>query len=432
MRKLKFINRKPRQLSNLLVTTLLSIVIALPILSQPLGLATTFQAPAVDAQDVQYSTSTELSSLVVETGAYNLNDVALNRSQAEYDGLEPAIPANDPAAAAALAAAAAAPSAAGAPSAASEPAETGDPAGTGDSSAPATAMVTQLEKSVIQKVDYPVYVKADVLNVRSEPSNDAQILSKLEMADEVQCVGKIGEWLKIEADDEYGYILGEYTSRKLVFAPDSDTVYVTADQLNLRETFSTDADVIVVLSHHAKLTRTGIGSGWSRVKTSSGKVGYVFSEYLTTKTPAASTSSDSSSSSGSSAPRNSSGNEIVDLAYKALGTPYVFGGESLSGMDCTGLVYWAYRQIGVTVPRSTSSYYNAGYGVSLSQARPGDIVCFDTHRYDGRTTISHVGIYIGGGMVIHASTSRHQVIIASVGALVSYGYKVVTIRRFPS
>ena len=132
------------------------------------------------------------------------------------------------------------------------------------------------------------------------------------------------------------------------------------------------------------------------------------------------------------APANSSGNTIVDLASQALGTPYVYGSESLKGMDCSGLVYWAYKQVGVSVPRSSASFASAGEGVSLDNAQPGDVICIDARPRDGRSRITHVAIYIGDGQVIHASTSQRSVVTSSINSFYDVGYKILTVRRFPN
>ncbi|MER5944687.1 NlpC/P60 family protein [Streptomyces sp. NPDC001904] len=82
-------------------------------------------------------------------------------------------------------------------------------------------------------------------------------------------------------------------------------------------------------------------------------------------------------------------------AQSALGKPYVWGASGPSGFDCSGLTQWSYAQAGVGLPRTSQEQRYAGQQVSLSQARPGDLV---TYRDDA----SHVGIYAGNGQVIHA------------------------------
>ena len=87
-----------------------------------------------------------------------------------------------------------------------------------------------------------------------------------------------------------------------------------------------------------------------------------------------------------------SGNAIVDIAFRYVGTPYVYGGASPAGFDCSGFTWYVYQQAGISIPRSSGAQRNAGTVVSASQARPGDLVWWP----------GHVGIYLGNGQHIAA------------------------------
>ncbi|MFJ9725243.1 NlpC/P60 family protein [Streptomyces sp. NPDC101209] len=97
----------------------------------------------------------------------------------------------------------------------------------------------------------------------------------------------------------------------------------------------------------------------------------------------------------------------VQYAYSKLGSPYVWGATGPDAFDCSGLVQSAYRSAGVSLPRTTYAQIDAGRRVSRSELRPGDLVFF----YSG---ISHVGIYIGNGQMIHAPNPAEPVKIAPV------------------
>jgi cell wall-associated NlpC family hydrolase len=89
-----------------------------------------------------------------------------------------------------------------------------------------------------------------------------------------------------------------------------------------------------------------------------------------------------------------------------LGVPYVWGGGSPGGFDCSGLVMWAYAQVGVSLPHSSYAQYGYGVPVSRDQLQPGDLVFFDG--------LGHVGIYIGGGQFVHAPHTGDVVKISSL------------------
>lgn len=126
-------------------------------------------------------------------------------------------------------------------------------------------------------------------------------------------------------------------------------------------------------------------------------------------------SSSSSSSSGSSSGGSSKGQQIADYACKFIGNPYVAGGTSLTnGADCSGFVMAVYQAFGYSLPRSSYAQSAVGKGVSYSEAQPGDIIYYG----------GHVGIYIGNGQIVHASTERTGIKITSA----TYR-SIITIRR---
>lgn len=91
----------------------------------------------------------------------------------------------------------------------------------------------------------------------------------------------------------------------------------------------------------------------------------------------------------------------VALARKQLGTPYRWGGASPGGFDCSGLVSWVYGRLGVELPHNAAALYSIGRPVRRGRLRPGDLVFFHG--------LGHVGMYIGGGRMIHAPQSGRRV-----------------------
>lgn len=122
-------------------------------------------------------------------------------------------------------------------------------------------------------------------------------------------------------------------------------------------------------------------------------------------------SKETSSTAGAITSSSGKGQAIVNSAKKYLGVPYVWGGTSPKGFDCSGLVQYVCRQNGISVPRVASSQRNAGTYVSRANLQPGDLVFFGN---GGR--ISHVGIYVGNGNMIHAPQTGDVVKISSINS----------------
>jgi len=93
---------------------------------------------------------------------------------------------------------------------------------------------------------------------------------------------------------------------------------------------------------------------------------------------------------------------VIATAKQYIGVPYVWGGSSPSGFDCSGFVQYVFGKHGISLPRTSREQYNVGTWVSKANLRPGDLVFYNT----SGSGVSHLGIYIGNGQFIHASTSK--------------------------
>lgn len=419
---------KPTRTNSILVAAVLSIVVALPVMSQPLGIATVIsrndvKVPAAEQQIEQEAPITALS----EPEEISYKDDGLSRSQNDL----PAITGQTAAAGTEVSEPGNTEKKAVQTEAAENPAA--EPEISERISQPAlSADFTPVkEPLVFEPVDKSLYITATSLNLRAKADIESEVKAELAMGTKVRATADSGEWLYVASGDVCGFISSEYTSSEMVFVPVEQTRYVKADKLNLRETFSDDAAVVEVLNRDAKLVRTGVGDGWSRVKTAAGNTGYVVSDYLTEKIPASLQPKPKlpDLQDGSLA-GSASREKLVAIAKSGIGVPYVYGGSSLSGFDCSGFTSWVYRQVGINIPRSTSGYYNAGVGVSLSEAKPGDIICMDANNRDGKTSITHVGVYIGSGQMLHASTSKQRIVSVNANTFFGYGIKLITVRRF--
>ena len=251
-------------------------------------------------------------------------------------------------------------------------------------------------------------VNTDALRLRNEANTTSTILATASEGDTVVILEDAGNgWYKVDYNTVEGYMSGEY----LTVSAQADVtigyglVQAGGSTLNVRSGPGTTYSKVTTLSDGAVVSIVGIDNGWYKIKTSSGATGYVSSEYMVT-------CKDSSGSRGDGttavavASNSSMGQQIVDYAKQFLGVPYVYGGNGPNSFDCPGFTSYIYRHFGYTLNRTASTQLSNGVAVSKSELQPGDLVFF---RYNTSYPASHVGIYIGNGQFIHASTNKYQV-----------------------
>lgn len=171
----------------------------------------------------------------------------------------------------------------------------------------------------------------------------------------------------------------------------ADPGVVVGNGVNLRSGPGMDYQVLSCLPRGTYVTVEGADGIWYKV-TYNGVSGYMSSEYVSVRKGV------EVDRSGLTVDRyGTSGATIVNYASQFLGTPYVYGGTSPSGFDCSGFVYYVYSSFGYTLNRTAAGQNSNGIWVSRDNLMPGDIVLFNTSG-----GISHAGIYVGNGNFIHA------------------------------
>ena len=261
------------------------------------------------------------------------------------------------------------------------------------------------------------------VRVRSGAGTGYDILKTLDKGTLVELTVQEGDWYRISYDGARGYIASQYVTRYDSATGLSGAGKVTADVLNIRSAPKSGSTSLATASHGAVLTVTGIEGSWFAVSYN-GVSGYVASQYVlicspsTADTSAPETPEETPAETPDETPADNpaatvSGSEIVSLAQQYLGVPYVYGGSSPSGFDCSGFTMYIFAQVGVKLPHGATSQLSYGASVSRSELQPGDLVFFQ----DYGAVASHVGIYIGGDQFIHASSSYyngHCVVISSL------------------
>ena len=250
-------------------------------------------------------------------------------------------------------------------------------------------------------------VTATSLNVRSGAGTSYSVITKLSKGTVVDVLESASNgWKEVKTSNgTTGWVSGSYLTTGVVEYPSTDnstsqTSYkatVNTDSLNMRKGAGISYSVITKLSKGTVVdVLESASNGWKKIKTSNGTIGWVSGSYLANgvvEQP--------------STPSTNKVQAVIDLAHKQLGKPYVWGAEGPNSFDCSGLIYYVYKNAaGITLPRTSSAQYSAGVAVSRSNLKAGDLIFSST---DGTGNITHVAIYVGDGQMIHAPRNGKNV-----------------------
>ena len=276
------------------------------------------------------------------------------------------------------------------------------------------------ELLAVAQVNQSVYV-------RKKASTKSEYVGRLYNNNVATVLETLDGWYKIKSGNVKGYVSADYVvvgDEDLLKKAGTRLAEVKTETLRVRKDSSEKAGVVTLVAEGQQLkVKSTKDNGWVKIKTDDGE-GYVSSDYVSVftkytygetkkeeqarlaKEAAERENNNGGSSNGGSsngggkhynAPNGKSGQAVANFACQFVGRPYKWGGSSLTnGADCSGFVMAVYAKFGVSLPHSSSAMRGCGYGVSKYKMQPGDIVCFP----------GHVGIYIGGGTMVDANSSK--------------------------
>lgn len=260
------------------------------------------------------------------------------------------------------------------------------------------------------------FVNASSLRLRAGASSSTATLDYASRNEVVVILGKSGSWYKVNYDLQVGYMHSDYL--KVLSRENAELGYgrINGNGVNVRSGPGTSYSKIAVANLGDDPYIIGINNSWFKVIFGT-QIGYIRSDFIDlTEVPYENHASQKSplffrggkstglapSAGALNTPTNTTADQLITTAKKYIGVPYLWGGTTPSGFDCSGFLQYVFRQNGLHLLRTSKEQYTMGVYVARNQLQKGDLVFFQT----GSNGISHVGMYIGNDQFIHASTSK--------------------------
>lgn len=250
------------------------------------------------------------------------------------------------------------------------------------------------------------------VNLRSEANTSSSILAELKNGSAVTVVSTANGWCKVTCSGKTGYIKQDYVSttgsasNNTPASTGSAAVVKCSSTVNFRSSASTSSTILGELKNGTAITVLSTSNGWSKVSYA-GKTGYISADYLVTASSGTAISPSNTAASVSISAKRQS---VLNYAAQFLGVPYVYGGSTPSGFDCSGFTSYVFKNTVGSIPRVAQAQYDATTRVSRDDLLPGDLVFFGS----STSSISHVGIYVGNNQFIHAPSTGDVVKYSSL------------------
>lgn len=247
-------------------------------------------------------------------------------------------------------------------------------------------------------------ITENAVNFRASPNISSKILNQLDKGTKVSVAASEGDWYKVNYSDATGWVNGNYIT---VRDEKISAGVVNADVLNVRSKSNTSSEILTKLKKGDIVEIFEQSGDWYRISIAEDRYGWIHIDYITIREEKVSRGAEEvlqTTAEDIVVDTNLDlRQQIIDYSKKLIGIKYVYGGSSTKGFDCSGFVSYVYKKFGMTLPRASKDMGSGGTSVKKADLQMGDLVFFDTN--GGLNGINHVGIYIGSGKFIHASSS---------------------------
>ena len=298
--------------------------------------------------------------------------------------------------------------------------------------------VENVEQEVNNETNTSTRIVKENTKLKIVPTINATDIIEVKQNEEVTIIETIGDWVCIETGTTKGWIRADKlmtVEEKAAIDAEAKaaeeaakkeeeeekksakTMYANSATVNVRKEASKEAEIVEQIKLNTEVSVLSEENGWSKI-TVNGKEGYIASNLLSDKktqetvTSRGSTTTRKKEEKAETTTTPGKGSTVVETAKKYIGYKYVYGASGPNSFDCSGFTSYIFKLHGVSLNRTAKGQYSNGTAVSRSNLQPGDLIMFGP----SASKINHVGIYIGGGSIVHAANPSRGVTIDTINS----------------